>query len=159
MSQGPHSRMFRRSVGVLALFLVAALLLPFVHIRWFHASIVDSISNALNRPVTVEAVSLRLLPQPGFDLHKFVVADDPSFSAEPMLRADDVTAYLRFSSLWRARPEIARLSLSGRHRRQSQGRCRRGRHPSAVLGHGFPLESCGRRAAGPKCSCAFPTGR
>ncbi|HZR31119.1 MAG TPA: AsmA family protein [Terriglobales bacterium] len=112
MSLGPHSRGLRRSVGVLALLLVAALLLPFVHIRWFHASIVDSISNALNRTVTVEAVSLRLLPQPGFDLHKFVVADDPSFSAEPMLRADDVTAYLRFSSLWRARPEIARLSLS-----------------------------------------------
>jgi hypothetical protein len=73
--------------------------------------IVDSISLALGRPVDVASVSLRLLPQPGFDLRNFVIHDDPTFSAEPMLRAQEVTASLRVTSLLRGRLEIARLSL------------------------------------------------
>ena len=74
--------------------------------------IVQSISLALGRPVEVAAVNLRLLPQPGFDLENFVVHDDPAFSAEPVLRASEVTASLRVSSLLRGRLEIARLSLT-----------------------------------------------
>jgi len=77
-----------------------------------HARITGSISRALGRPVDVTAVKLRFLPQPGFDLEGFVVHDDPSFSSEPMLRADDVTASLRFVSLLFGRLEIARLSLN-----------------------------------------------
>src|SRR5207244_11171236 len=40
-----------------------------------------------------------------------VVLDGPSFSAEPMLRAQEVTAALRLRSLLRGRFEIGRLSL------------------------------------------------
>ena len=39
------------------------------------------------------------------------MADDPSYGAEPMLRAETVTAYLRLSSLWRGRLEIGTLAL------------------------------------------------
>ncbi len=74
--------------------------------------IVNSISLALGRPVDIATVSLRLLPQPGFDLQNFVIHDDPAFSAEPMLRAQEVTASLRVTSLLRGRLEIARLSLT-----------------------------------------------
>jgi hypothetical protein len=74
--------------------------------------IVRSISLALGRPVEVASVSLRLLPQPGFELQNFVVHDDSAFSAEPMLRADEVTALLRVSSLLRGHLEIARLTLT-----------------------------------------------
>jgi hypothetical protein len=74
--------------------------------------IVNSISLALGRPVDVAAVKLRLLPQPGFDLENFVIHDDPGFSAEPMLRAQEVTASLRITSLLRGRLEIARLNLT-----------------------------------------------
>jgi AsmA family len=74
--------------------------------------IVNSISLALGRPVDVAAVKLRLLPHPGFDLENFVVHDDPAFGAEPMLRAPEVTAALRLTSLLRGRLEIARLSLT-----------------------------------------------
>jgi AsmA protein len=74
--------------------------------------IAGSISSAVGRPVEIGSVSIHLLPQPGFDLGSFVVHDDPNFSAEPMLRSDDVTAALRVSSLFRGRLEIARLSLS-----------------------------------------------
>jgi len=74
--------------------------------------IVNSISLALGRPVEVASVSLRLLPEPGFDLRNFVVHEDPAFGAEPTLQAGEVTATLRVSSLLRGRLEIARLTLT-----------------------------------------------
>lgn len=99
------------AVGIAALVLLALLVPPLISMGRFHARIDQSIGRALGRQVSIGEVNLRLLPQPGFDLQRLVVSDDPSFSAEPMLRADEVTAYLRLSSLWRGRLEIARLSL------------------------------------------------
>ena len=57
-------------------------------------------------------MTLRLLPQPGFDLENFVVHEDPEFGAEPVLQSSDVVATVRVSSLLRGRLEIARLSLT-----------------------------------------------
>jgi hypothetical protein len=74
--------------------------------------IAGSISAGLARPVEIGAVHIRLLPRPGFDLENLVVYDDPAFGAEPMLRAADVTADLRLTSLVRGRIEIARLDLT-----------------------------------------------
>ena len=74
--------------------------------------IAGSIGTALQRQVEISKVHVRLLPTPGFDLEGFVVRDDPSFGAEPVLRCRDVTANLRLSSLIRGRLEISRLSLS-----------------------------------------------
>ena len=71
-----------------------------------------SISLALGRQVDVGSVTLRLLPQPGFDLRNFVIHEDPAFGAEPVLQSSDVVAIVRVSSLLRGRLEIARLSLS-----------------------------------------------
>jgi AsmA family len=76
------------------------------------ARIANSIVMALQRQVEISRVHVRLLPQPGFDLEGFVVHDDPAFSAEPVLRAQEVTAFLRLSSLLRGRLEISRLSLT-----------------------------------------------
>jgi hypothetical protein len=84
---------------------------PFINLGRYRAYIADAMSRALGRPVTFGSISLRLLPQPGFDFENFTVGDDPAYSAEPILRADEVTAYLRISSLWRGRLELARLSL------------------------------------------------
>ena len=64
------------------------------------------------RQVEIGAVHIRFLPQPGFDLQNLVVYDDPAFSAEPMLRAPEVTAVLRLTSLVRGRLDIARLDLT-----------------------------------------------
>jgi len=74
--------------------------------------LVNSISAALGHSVEVASVHVHLLPRPGFDLEKFVVREDPAFGAEPLLRAEDVTASLRLSSLLHGRLEIARLSLT-----------------------------------------------
>ncbi len=77
-----------------------------------HTTLVREISTALGRQVEIGKVSVQLLPQPGFDLQNFVVHEDPAFGVEPTLRADEVTATLRLTSLLRGRLEIARLSFS-----------------------------------------------
>ena len=74
--------------------------------------IIYSISAAVGRPVDIGSVHLRVLPRPGFDLNNLIVYDDPEFGAEPMLRASEVTAALRLTSLFRGRLEISRLDLT-----------------------------------------------
>ena len=97
---------------MLPLVLVLALLVPpFVNVNRYRSRVAGSISRALGRDVTVSNIELKLLPRPGLALSNFVVADNPSYGAEPMLRADTVTAYLRLTSLWRGRLEIGTLDL------------------------------------------------
>lgn len=71
-----------------------------------------SIGLAVGRQVEIGKVRLRMLPQPGFDLENFVVNDDPAFGAEPLLRAQDVSAAIRLTSLLRGRLEVSNLSLT-----------------------------------------------
>jgi len=97
---------------VAGMVLVLALFLTRPGAQRLRTRIVRSISLALGRPVDVGSVTLRLLPQPGFDLRNFVIHEDPSFGAEPVLQSSDVVAIVRVSSLLRGRLEIARLSLS-----------------------------------------------
>src|SRR5580700_8428232 len=96
---------------VLGVVLLAGLCLVRPGANRLRSRIVSSISLALGRSVDVSSVHLRFLPQPGFDLENFVVHDDPAFGAEPVLRAQEVTALLRMSSLLRGKLEIATLSL------------------------------------------------
>jgi hypothetical protein len=100
--------------GIVTILAAIVLLLFFVRpgADSFKSRISGSISRALGRQVEVSSVSLRFLPQPGFDLENFVVHDDPAFGAEPVLRAQEVIAVLRVTSLLRGRLEISRLSLS-----------------------------------------------
>jgi len=77
-----------------------------------HNRISSSIGNALGRRVTLDNVRLHALPRPGFDLEGLVIYDDPAFSAEPMIRAQDVFAAIRLRSLLRGRIEIATLSAT-----------------------------------------------
>ncbi len=76
------------------------------------ARITSSLAAALGRPVEIGAVHIRLLPRPGFDLDNLTVYDAPVFGSEPLLRAPEVTAVLRLTSLVRGRMEIARLDLT-----------------------------------------------
>jgi hypothetical protein len=102
---------FRRgAAAVAALVLILFLFRPAVfHLR---TRIAGSIGSALGRRVTLDNVRLRLLPRPGFDLEGLVIYDDPAFSAEPMIRAQEVSAAIRFRSLVRGRIEIATLSAT-----------------------------------------------
>jgi len=101
----------KRGVAVVAIVLLGLFLVRPGADR-LRTRIVHSISSALGLPVDVASVHLRFLPQPGFDLENLVVHDDPAFSAEPLLRSEDVTATLRVTSLLRGRLEVARLSLT-----------------------------------------------
>ena len=107
-------KFFRSSRGkvLTGMVLVLALFLVRPGGQRLRTRIVRSISLALGRPVDVGSVTLRLLPQPCFDLENFVVHEDPEFGAEPVLQSSDVMATVRVSSLLRGRLEIARLSLT-----------------------------------------------
>ncbi|HVO71334.1 MAG TPA: AsmA family protein [Aggregatilineaceae bacterium] len=102
----------KRGAATALVVLLAALFWIRPGAEWLRARIVSSIGLALGRSVETSRVSLRLLPQPGFELENFVVHDDPAFSAEPILRAQEVSAALRLTSLLRGRLEIARLDLN-----------------------------------------------
>jgi hypothetical protein len=97
---------------MIMLAIVLALVLPpFINVNRYRGRVAGAISRALGREVAVSNIELKLLPRPGVVLYNFIAADDPSYGAEPMLRADTVTAYLRLTSLWRGRLEIGTLDL------------------------------------------------
>jgi AsmA protein len=101
----------RRGLAALvALLLVLFLFRPAVyHLR---NRIASSIGSALGRRVEIGNVRLRVLPRPGFDLEGLVIYDDPAFSFEPMIRAQEVSAAIRLRSLLHGRIEIATLSAN-----------------------------------------------
>lgn len=111
MTWRPKSLRSKR--GILAVIVVVLLLFLFrpglYRVRY---RIAASIGNALGRRVTIDNVRLRVLPRPGFDLEGLVIYDAPEFSAEPMIRAQEVSAPIRFRSLFRGRIEIATLSAT-----------------------------------------------
>jgi AsmA-like protein len=103
----------RLGVLVFAALAVVALVAPlFINVNRLKGRVTDSMSKAFGRAVTCDSISLRLLPQPGFYLSNVTIADDPAYSLEPILHADEVTAYLGTAALWSGRMEIARVNLS-----------------------------------------------
>ena len=101
----------RRALAAVAVLLLALFLFrpAAYHLR---NRIANSIGSALGRRVAIDNVRLRLLPRPGFDLEGLVIYDDPIFSEEPMIRAQEVSAAIRLRSLLRGRLEIATLSAA-----------------------------------------------
>ena len=102
----------KRRVVAAAVVILLALFLVRPGVSRLKARIANSISRAVARPVEIGSVHLRFLPQPGFDLENLVIYEDPEFGAEPMLRAPEVTAVVRLTSLVRGRLDIARLELT-----------------------------------------------
>src|SRR6202158_1892834 len=96
--------------AIAALLLILFLFRPGVY--RLRNRIATSIGSALGRRVALDNVRFHLLPRPGFDLEGLGISNDPSFSAEPMIRAQDVSAAIRFRSLLRGRLEIANLSAT-----------------------------------------------
>src|SRR5256885_4940885 len=102
----------KRAFGWAAVLMLLALIVPpLIPLSRFGTRIPRVLGGALGRSVSVSSVRLRLLPQPGFDLKDLVVGEDPSFGAEPVLTAPEVTASLRLTSLCRGRLEIGSLRL------------------------------------------------
>ncbi|MGA3089968.1 MAG: AsmA family protein [Terriglobales bacterium] len=100
----------RAAAAIAALVLILCVYRPGVY--RLRNRIAGSIGSALGRRVALENVRLHLLPRPGFGLEGLVIYDDPAFSAEPMIRAQEVSAAIRLRSLLRGRLEIATLSAT-----------------------------------------------
>src|SRR5690348_9493422 len=94
---------------VCALALVLFLVRP--RVGRFRGRVAQAIATAVGRNVEISSIHLRLVPRPGFELDNLVVHDDIAFGAEPMVRAPQVTAWLRVGALLRGRLEIASLIL------------------------------------------------
>jgi AsmA protein len=111
----PRRNFFSFGFALLYLFIACiialAVLPPLLNVNRFKRRIVTSISTSLGRPVHLDSVTLVLLPLPGFKLENFVVAEDPSFGSEPVIRANEVEATLRIASLYRKKVEFSKISL------------------------------------------------
>ncbi len=105
-----HRRVILAAIGVLCVVLLVVLP-PYISVSRYQRRVATAISGALGRPVHFDSVSLQLLPVPGLTIQNFVVSEDEAFGTEPVLRANIVTARLRFASLWRRRIEVSRISL------------------------------------------------
>lgn len=100
-----------RKLIITAAVLLLTLFLVRPGVSRLKARIANSISRAVARPVEIGSVHLRFLP-PGFDLQNLTIYEDPAFGAEPMMRAPEVTAVIRFTALLRGRLDISRLELT-----------------------------------------------
>lgn len=99
------------ALAALAVILAGLIVPPLVNVTRYKAQITQLISASLGRPVRMSSVEVRLLPRPGFVLSDFTVEEDPAYGAEPVLRANTVTASIRLLSLWRGRLEIDTVSV------------------------------------------------
>jgi hypothetical protein len=102
----------RRRIMAAAVVVLLALFVVRPGVSRLKTRIVSSISQAVGRRAEIGSVHLRFLPRPGFDLENLVIYEDPAFGAEPMLRAPEVTAVVRLTSLMRGRLDISRLELT-----------------------------------------------
>src|ERR1700744_4967525 len=114
--QIPAGRARRRQSVMMALALLLVVLLlaitpPLLNVSRYQRRIVMSMSESMGRPVHLDNVTLHLLPMPGFTLQNFVVSEDPAFGNEPTIRANEVTATLRLSSLWQQRVEFSSVKF------------------------------------------------
>ena len=110
-SPAPHHTRRRLIHAAIVILLVLALALtpPLLNVGRLRHRIATSMSQSLGRPVHLDNVSFHLLPVPGFTLQNLVVSEDPAFGNEPVIRANEVEATLRISSLWRHQIEISTI--------------------------------------------------
>lgn len=83
-----------------------------VRTRRVHAYLTARLQQAFGRPVEVRSFSVQLLPAPRFEADQVTVGEDPAFGNEYFLRADSLSASLRWSGLLRGHFEFGTLSFS-----------------------------------------------
>ncbi|MGH9397910.1 MAG: AsmA family protein [Terriglobia bacterium] len=108
-----HRHRARTALLILAGALLAGWLVPpFFHAGRYRKILRSTLENNLGRPVVLGAVTLRLLPHPGFSIHNVIIEEDPRFGSEPFARVDRVECDLRWGSLWGSRLDCSRIILS-----------------------------------------------
>lgn len=77
-----------------------------------HNYLVARLEQAFGRPVQVKHFNLEMLPSPRVYATGVTVGEDPAFGYEYFLRAENLTASLRWTGFLRGRFELGTLSLS-----------------------------------------------
>jgi len=80
--------------------------------RGVHAYLIAHLERAFGRTVEVRQFNILLLPTPTLNAEQVSVGEDPAFGNEYFLRAERLTAGLRWSGLLRGHFEFGTLSLS-----------------------------------------------
>jgi len=79
---------------------------------WLSRSLSSRLAASFGRPVEVAHFGFTLVGGPQFEADSVTVAEDPRFGQEYFLRAERLTARLRWAALLHGRMEFDRLSLS-----------------------------------------------
>jgi len=83
-----------------------------VHTNRVHRYLVAHLERAFGRPVEVGSFGVQILPSPSFDAELVTVGEDPGFGNEYFLRAERLTAGLRWMGLLRGHFDFGTVSLS-----------------------------------------------
>src|SRR3984885_4634006 len=76
-----------------------------------HNYLVERLARAFGRPLEVRHFNVLLLPSPRLDADQVTIGEDPAFGEEYFLRAENLTAGLRWTGLLRGQFEFGTLSL------------------------------------------------
>ena len=97
-------------LAAIALQFAVSLLVRTTRVRAF---LTRQLQGAFGRPVDVQQFSASFFPTPQLDAYAISVGEDPAFGNEYFLRADRLSAGLRWSGFLRGRFELGTLQLDG----------------------------------------------
>ena len=97
---------------VVILIAVQAVVSLLVRTHRVHGYLVAHLERAFGRPVEVEKFDVRILPSPQLDAENVTVGEDPAFGYEYFLRAERLSAGLRWTGLLRGHFESGTMLLS-----------------------------------------------
>src|SRR5882724_5164671 len=104
---------WKPALAVVALVVVSqAGVSALVRTRRVHGFLTRQLERAFGRSVEVAHFNVLLLPSPQVNADRITIGEDPAFGNEYFLRADRLTAGLRWTGLLRAHFEFGTLSLS-----------------------------------------------
>jgi AsmA family/AsmA-like C-terminal region len=104
---------WKLALVVVAVVIVAQIGVSFLaHTRRMHNYLTRQLEHAFGRPVQVDHFEVQLLPAPSFNAQRVTVGEDPAFGNEYFLRAENLSANLRWMGLLRGRFEFGTLSLT-----------------------------------------------
>ena len=104
-----YARWFIAGASLVAL--AGWLLPPLVTVERYRRRLKSELERELGRPVNFGAVSVRLLPRPGFSIQNAVIGEAPGFGDEPFARIERIACDVRWRSLWQSRLSFDRLRL------------------------------------------------
>jgi len=104
---------WKPALAIVALILVAQVGVSLlVRTRRMHNYLTAQLERAFGRPVEVGQFAVQLLPTPRFDADSVTVGEDPAFGNEYFLRAENLSASLRWTGLLRGHFEFGTLALT-----------------------------------------------